>query len=234
MEKDTTKHVVVTGAGRGIGAAIASHLAARGCFVHACARESAPSDDRVHLSNVDIQDRNAVAHWAATVRERTDTIDALINNAAVLGERTGFSDVSADSWHLILQTNILGTIWVTRAFLPLLKENPGTTIINIGSVLGRFGRAGWSPYSVSKFALEGLTEVLAQELAGHGVRVLTIHPSRVGTRLRREAYGEDETVPEQNLRHLLDAVTWLLESPEVPLSGHAFSVSDLPYWGGGP
>ena len=220
----------MTGASRGIGAALATHLSTHGCRVYACARSAIAADGVAGRATLDIGDRRAVNRWAATVRAQTNGIDLLVNNAAILGERAGFAAVSAATWRRVLRTNILGTIWVTRAFLPLLAARQGATIVNVGSVLGRFGRAGWSPYAVSKFALEGLTEVLSQELAGRGVRVVTLHPSRVATSLRSAAYGGGEPTPKQNLRAVLDAVTWLLDTPDAPLSGRAFSTNDLPYW----
>lgn len=156
----------------------------------------------------------------------------LVNNAAVVGKRAPFSEITDEHWRDAVQTNLMAVVSVTRAMLPLLGRGAPATIVNIGSIMGRFGRAGWSPYATTKFALEGLTQVLAQELFRSGIRVVALHPARINTNLRRAAYGEEELFPSEHLTALLDAVDWILDHPLEPISGLTLSTDDFSLWSG--
>jgi NAD(P)-dependent dehydrogenase (short-subunit alcohol dehydrogenase family) len=182
--------VFVTGGGRGIGRAIALAFAEPGALVAVASRTSAEVDgvaseirrrgaDALALT-VDVTDAAAVARAFAAFRERSAALDVLVNNAGVGGgEPVEGSDERA--WRRILDTNVVGTYLVSREALPLLRQ--GGRILNMSSVLGRFGVAGYTAYCASKHAVIGFTRALALELAPRGITVNALSPGWVETEM---------------------------------------------------
>jgi NAD(P)-dependent dehydrogenase (short-subunit alcohol dehydrogenase family) len=221
---------VITGASSGIGDEMARYLSERGIRTYACARSPIPSSKLVHTATVDIRDPEAAMEWAKTIASQESHVDVLLNNAGVVGERAPFINISFDVWRDVMATNLLGVVAVTKAMLPLLGGQRPSTIVNISSIMGRFARAGWSPYACSKHALEGLTQVLAQELFTSNIRVVSLHPARINTSLRKSAYGEEVLFPRENMSALLTAVHWILLHPAMPISGLSLSSDDVSAW----
>jgi NAD(P)-dependent dehydrogenase (short-subunit alcohol dehydrogenase family) len=156
----------------------------------------------------------------------------LLNNAGILGARGPFADLSLDVWRDVIETNLLGVVAVTKGMLPVLGNRRPSSIVNISSIMGRFARAGWAPYACSKHALEGLTQILAQELFTKDIQVVALHPGRINTSLREQAYGEEVLFPRENLSALLVAVRWILSHPLTAISGLTLSADDFPTWSG--
>ncbi|MFN7974395.1 MAG: SDR family NAD(P)-dependent oxidoreductase [Acidobacteriota bacterium] len=178
--------VVVTGAGTGIGRAIAARLGA-GAFVACLGRRArlceetlelvrAAGGDGVALS-MDVTDQESVAAAVAAIRAARDRIDVLVNNAGVGGPNDMASE--DDRWSTIIATNLDGTYRVTRAALPCMPD--GGRILNIASVLGRFGVPGYTAYCASKHGIVGLTRALALELAPRRITVNAVCPGWVAT-----------------------------------------------------
>lgn len=209
---------------------LASHLAEKGHEVFACARSQIPSQLGIDFSAIDLRSTAEIKGWADQIKSKVDHLDMLVNNAAVLGERRSFSDVTSLVWTDVVETNILGVVNTTRELLPLLGSTRNSTIVNMGSILGRFGRSGWTTYAVSKFAMEGLTQCLSQELAARRVEVLCLHPPRIRTKLRLEAYPNEDFDDSRNMAQILLAFEYLLADQRCSYSGLTLSVSDLPSW----
>lgn len=148
-----------------------------------------PLDDRVDFRRVDVTDRDAVALWIDTI----PSIDVLINNAAMLGERAALVDASADLWLKTFDVNVHGVFWVMKSAIP--KLNAGAVVVNVSSSVGRTGRATWGAYSASKCALEGMTDILSQEL--QDATVFSANPGGTATAMRAEAFPDEdpETLP---------------------------------------
>jgi NAD(P)-dependent dehydrogenase (short-subunit alcohol dehydrogenase family) len=178
----------VTGGGRGIGRAVALAFAEPGAIVAIGSRTAAQLDRTAQeirdrgaepiAVEMDVTDSNSVQSALSRLHARGTRIDVLVNNAGVGGgEPVQGSDEQA--WRRIIDTNIVGTYLVCRAALPFVVE--GGRIINLSSVLGRFGVAGYSAYCASKHAIIGFTRALALELTDRSITVNAISPGWVDT-----------------------------------------------------
>ena len=189
------KVALVTGAGKGIGRAVALALAAEGVNVGLLSRTeadlqavaAATAVHGVKTASVvaDVADRAAVEAAVAHIAQELGPIDILINNAGI-GHFAKFLEMEPAQWEHIIQVNLLGTYYATRAVLPAMIARQTGDIINISSTAGQRGAAGTSAYSASKFAVLGLTEALMQEVRKHNIRVSALTPSTVATPLALE------------------------------------------------
>ena len=192
MESLAGKIALVTGAGKGIGRAIAIALAQEGAHVgllartesqlHSVAKEIEALGGKTAVVTADVADRAAVEIAVGQVKDQLGPIDILINNAGI-GTFAKLVDMPVAEWEHIIQVNLLGTYYVTRAVLPDMIARETGDIINIASTAGQRGAATTSAYSASKFAILGLTESLMQEVRKHNVRVSALTPSTVATEL---------------------------------------------------
>lgn len=173
---------VVTGAGRGIGAAIARRLATdEGYHVVAVDRDGASAAEIATeidgtAAELDITDAAAVADFAATVPR----VDAVVNNAGIFPPAP-IATVDPQQFRKVMDVNVLGTLIVTQSFLPQLSESSDATVVNIASIAAKVVTPGTAAYSPSKAAVVSLTKLLAVELAERGIRVNAIAPGGVAT-----------------------------------------------------
>ncbi|RZK86799.1 MAG: 3-ketoacyl-ACP reductase, partial [Hymenobacter sp.] len=174
MEKLTGKVALVTGAGKGIGKAVAVALAREGVHVGLLAR----SESQLQA----VADEAAVNAAVAHIADELGPIDILLNNAGI-GTFAKFLDMPVAEWEHIIKVNLLGVYYVTRAVLPAMLARQTGDIINVASTAGQRASAGSSAYSASKFALLGLTESLMQEVRKSNIRVSALTPSTVATEL---------------------------------------------------
>ncbi|TDE42289.1 3-ketoacyl-ACP reductase [Flavobacterium rhamnosiphilum] len=189
------KNALITGAGKGIGKAIALALAKEGVNVILVARTQDEIDSvaakvrslRVKALAIaaDVADINSVNAAVAKALAEFGTIDILINNAGIAAFGK-FLELEPTDWERIIQVNLMGTYYVTRAVLPNMIERQTGDIINISSTAGLSGNALTSAYSASKFAVLGLTESLMQEVRKHNIRVTALTPSTVATDMAKE------------------------------------------------
>jgi NAD(P)-dependent dehydrogenase (short-subunit alcohol dehydrogenase family) len=204
------KVTLITGASQGLGRALALAFAREGARVVVNAR----SEESVRPVAEEVEDVGAeVLTVAADVSdgadvdrligesvERLGKIDVLVNNAGLLGPRVAIEDYPEDEWRKIIDANLTGPYLVSKAAIPYLSE--GASIINVVSGVSVEGRAEWGAYSVSKFGLEGLNQILAAELAERGVRVNAVDPGGMRTDMRAAAYPEEDPqtriTPEEN------------------------------------
>jgi NAD(P)-dependent dehydrogenase (short-subunit alcohol dehydrogenase family) len=187
---------VVTGANSGIGRATAVRLAQDGHTTYGTMRDLGrgaklqAAAERVGVEvrpvRLDVNDDASVTDAFAQIREEAGPVDVLVNNAGIAPPGTVEETPIAE--HLaVLDTNVLGMIRCTQAVLPDMRERGAGCIVNVGSVTGELSQAGNAAYTTSKFAVEGLSEVLAQEVAPFGIRVALIQPGVIRTAIFAKA-----------------------------------------------
>ena len=191
MQRFTDKIAVVTGAGRGIGRAIALRFAEEGALVAIVSRTAANSEKvsdeinalfpgRARPYVVDISSGEGVAELGKRVLADFGKVDILVNNAGVTRDGLALR-MSDEDWSTVLDTNLKGAFLAVKAFQRSLLKQKGARIINLSSVIGLIGNAGQANYSASKAGLIGLTKALAREFAGRGVTVNAIAPGFIQT-----------------------------------------------------
>ena len=190
---------VVTGATRGIGRALTDRLVELGHTVIGCGRSQDGIDklateygDPHRFAVIDVAAWAEVEAWAEAVLSTMPPPDLLINNAGVINRNAPLWDVSAEEFAQVLDTNVDGTVNVIRAFLPAMIDNGRGIIVNMSSGWGRSTSPDVAPYCASKWAVEGLTQALSQELPS-GLAAVAVSPGVVDTEMLRSCWGESAT-----------------------------------------
>lgn len=184
---------VVTGGGRGIGAAISRRLAELGISVVLCGRTAATLEETaksiVQAGNLaeaipcDVVDDRALAEVARTVRSKYGRLDVLVNNAGVGAFAAPLHEFPLEDWDRILNTNLRGVFYAIRAFAPLMIERRYGHIVNISSLAGKNPLPKGAAYAASKWGLNGLTYSVAEELRAYNIRVSVVCPGSTNTDL---------------------------------------------------
>ncbi len=192
---DTPPTVLITGASRGIGFATALAFARAGCPVAATMRDPARAPELarvaaaeklpIRVSAIDVDDDASVTDGIARIVRETGRIDVLVNNAGI--ERSGsVEELPLADFRAVMETNYFGAVRCIHAVLPAMRERRGGCIINVSSVAGRISVAPLGPYCASKFALEAISEALAQEVKRFNVRVAIVEPGIIDTGMAHE------------------------------------------------
>lgn len=199
MKSLKDKVVVITGAGSGIGRALAVNLAAKGSVLalsdvnevglaETVDLAKAAGSPQVHSARLDVADRAAFQDYAAEVLARFERVNVVINNAgvALAGDLV---DLEWDDIDWILGINLMGVLHGTKLFLPAIIESGDGHIVNISSLFGLVSMPGQSIYNASKYGVRGMTEALREEMliAGHKVGVTAVHPGGIKTAIARSA-----------------------------------------------
>jgi 3-oxoacyl-[acyl-carrier protein] reductase len=196
MQSLTNKTALVTGAGKGIGKAIAMALAAEGVHLGLLARTEKDVKElaaaieanggKAAFATADVSNRQAVEQAVADLKSKLGSFDILINNAGT-GTFGSFLELDPETWELQVKVNLFGVYYVTRAVLPDMIAAKAGDIINISSTAGKSGSALTSAYSASKFGVFGLSESLMQEVRKLNIRVTALAPSTIVTDLAQSA-----------------------------------------------
>jgi len=191
---------VVTGAGRGIGAAIARELSSLGATavlggrslaaLESTAKMIAQSGGKANALVCDVTNLQSVESAAKHVEALVGRVDIVVNNAGVGGFGGPLHQLAPEGWEQILNTNLRGVYYMTRAFAPLMIRARSGHIINISSLAGKNALPNGAAYSASKWGLNGLSYSMAEELRGHNIRVAVICPGSTNTDLSPHA-GKD-------------------------------------------
>ncbi len=195
--------IVLTGASRGLGRALAEAFAREGARLALTAtraagltatlRACAAAGAEAHGVELELGDPDSVDRAAAQAVAALGRVDALVNNAGLLGERSELAEYPMDLFERVMAANVIGTLRLTQRVLPAMAD--GGVVLNVTS--GAAGRATWGAYAVSKLALDGITGMLRRELAPRGLRCVAINPGPARTAMRAAAYPEEDpnTVP---------------------------------------
>ena len=231
--------ILVTGAGSGIGRAVSLALARAGAEVILLGRtvkklegvhaeigkiEGAPEASIVPLD----LERALAAEYesvANAIDKRYGRLDGLLHNAALLGALTPIDQYDVPTFMRVMHVNVTAAFVLTQHLLPLLRASSDASVLFTSSGVGKRGRAYWGAYSVSKFAIEGLTQVLAHETEGNStVRVNVIDPGRTRTAMRRQAYPSEPQESLPTAESLTPAYVALLGPASRGVTGRRFEV----------
>jgi NAD(P)-dependent dehydrogenase (short-subunit alcohol dehydrogenase family) len=228
------KVALVTGAGAGLGRAVALHFAAEGARVFAVSVVRAELDEvaaaaagsklAVATLEADVGDEVDTARVADAVLEEAGRLDVLVNNAGIIAVKP-IEDTGPAEWDRILRTNLRGPYLYCRAFVPGMKDRREGTIINVTSMSGVQGFVGEAAYCPSKFGLEGLTKTLALELAPWDIRVCSVHPGvAMRTPMSMTTYDEQAKSEWVDPAEIAPGFTRLAAATGQGISGGRFDV----------
>jgi NAD(P)-dependent dehydrogenase (short-subunit alcohol dehydrogenase family) len=235
-KKLSGKVALITGGSRGIGRAIAAAYAQEGAGVFICAR--GPAD--LHQAIADIRstggeahgragDKGDAAHAKAIVQgalEQFGKLDVLVNNASLLGPRVSIAEYPVSAWEDVVRVNLTGSFLMIQEALKIMIPQRSGSIINVSSGVGRIGKARWGAYAASKFGLEGLTQVLADEVREFRIRVNTINPGPTRTDMRALAYPEEDPMSLPTPDQIVPVFVYLASDDSAAVTGQALDARE--------
>jgi NAD(P)-dependent dehydrogenase (short-subunit alcohol dehydrogenase family) len=224
---------VVTGANSGIGRATAIHLAAHGFEVYGTVRDheragklramAAERGVEVQLIQLDIADDESTRAGFEEIHRLAGHVDVLVNNAGV-GVNAVVEDATSEQMLEVMNVNLVGATRCIRAVLPEMRQRRRGAIVNVSSIVGRIGALGQAPYTASKWALEGLSEELAFEVAPFGIRVVIVEPGITKSAIFAKNVDLPETSPdyEPHYRRMLQ-----MYAAGIPNATDPFEVAEV-------
>jgi NAD(P)-dependent dehydrogenase (short-subunit alcohol dehydrogenase family) len=211
-----SKVIVITGAGRGLGRAMSEEFIRLGHRVFGCGRTREAVDELNrrygpdhYFEVVDVTDDAAVAHWAEHCLKSAPPPDLLLNNAGLVNRNAPLWQVPADEFDAVIDVNIKGVANVIRHFLPAMLDRKKGVIVNLSSGWGRSTSPEVAPYCASKWAVEGLTKSLADELP-RGMAAVPVNPGIINTDMLRTSFGAGAQGYPGAAEWAKTAVPWLL------------------------
>lgn len=229
------KAALLTGSSKGIGKGIARVFLDEGAAVFLCAR----GEEQLSRTAEELSSRGEVAYMAADVAvpddaerlaqravERFPQLSILVNNASILGKRAPITEVDVGTWDEVLRVNTSSLFYITKPLIPHFVGRGNGSIINVSSSVGRRGKANWGPYAVSKFGLEGFTQVLAAELEPHGVRVNSVNPGGTRTEMRASAYPDEDPETLPTPEDIAEIFVFLASDESTTTTGQAFEARE--------
>ncbi|PZP21934.1 MULTISPECIES: YciK family oxidoreductase [Pseudomonas] len=228
--------ILVTGAGRGIGAAAAKAYAALGATLLLLGS----NEDNLNLIydeieaaghpraaviplNLETAQPHQFGELAAMIESEFGRLDGLLHNASIVGPRTPLEQLSGENFMRVMQINVNAMFMLTSALLPLLKLSEDASVVFTSSSVGRKGRAYWGAYAVSKFATEGLMQVLADEVDGTcAVRSNSINPGATRTAMRAHAYPGENPANNPEPEAIMPVYLYLMGPDSKGVNGQQF------------
>ena len=199
--KNDGRNIVITGISRGCGRALAEYYLAQGHRVAGCSRTQEIIEELHdehgplhHFAAVDVADDEAVQVWACDVLAHFGAPDLLVNNAAVIAENAPLWDIPVHEFDAVIDVNIKGTAHVLRHFLPAMIHRQSGVVVNFSSGWGRSTSPDVSAYCASKWAIEGMTQALAQELPS-GLCAVSLNPGIINTEMLQACFGKESAAP---------------------------------------
>ena len=232
------KVILVTGAGSGIGRTAALTYAKHGATVILLGRTTSKLETvydeiesngwpqaAIYPMNLEGATEHDFASLAETLDNEFGRLDGLLHNAGLLGELKAISQYDADTWNRVMQVNLNAPFLLTRECLPLLRKAETASVIFTSSSVGHKGRAHWGAYSVSKFATEGLMQILADEEDGLSrVRVNSLNPGGTRTAMRASAFPGEDPQTRPTPEEIMPAYLYLMGKDSLEVSGQAINI----------
>ncbi|WP_024675840.1 YciK family oxidoreductase [Pseudomonas syringae] len=229
--------ILVTGAGRGIGAAAARHYAALGATVLLLGKTEAnlaqvgeqikaAGQPQPMVITFDLESAGPTRYrdLAMMIENEFGRLDGLLHNASIIGPRTPLEQYPGDDFMQVMHINVNATFMLTQALLPLLKRSTDASIAFTSSSVGRKGRAQWGAYGVSKFATEGLMQTLADELQDvTTVRANSINPGATRTDMRALAYPDENPLNNPTPDEIMPVYLYLMGPDSKGINGQALN-----------
>ncbi len=228
--------VLITGASDGIGKALALHSAGLGAQVILHGRnvsklekvydevEAIEGAPRPSIAVMDLASANSESYTtlAQSIDQEFGRLDGLVHNAGILGERYSIEQYDAVLWQRVMHVNVTSAFALTQVFLPLLHESEDASVIFTSSGVGRTGKSFWGAYAASKFATEGLSQVLADEHRHGDLRSNCINPGPTRTKMRLEAYPAEDRNKLKGPEDILATYIYLLGPDSKEVTGQSF------------
>ncbi|MCC5452939.1 YciK family oxidoreductase [Rheinheimera sp. UJ51] len=228
------KVILVTGAGDGIGKTAALTYARFGATVILLGKTThkltAVYDEIVNagypepaIIPLDLKGATAKNYhdMAATIKAEFGKLDGVLHNAGILGVLSPFEHINLASWQDIMQVNVTGAMLMTQALMPVLKLSQQASVVFTSSGVGRQGRAFWGPYAVSKFATEGLMQIIASEYEDTTVRCNCINPGATRTSMRARAYPGEDAATLKTPEDLMWLYLYLMSDDSIGINGQS-------------
>lgn len=229
------KTILVTGAGDGIGKQAALHYAKFGATVillgKTVAKLEKVYDEIINNGGnepaiVPLDLKGATAkHYrdmANTITDQFGYLDGLLHNASVLGHLGPFEQISEQDWQNVFQVNVTSQFLMTQALLPALKKAPQSSVIFTTSSVGLKGRAYWGPYSISKFATQGMMQILADEFDNSNIRCNSINPGGTKTAMRAKAFPAENADNLKTPEEIMQLYLYLMDNDTSTENGQTF------------
>ncbi len=233
MEKNG-RRIVITGISRGCGRALAEYYLARGHRVAGCARSQDVVDELRaehgplhHFATVDVADNEAVRVWACDVLARLGAPDLLVNNAAVIAGNAPLWEIPVHEFDSVINVNIKGVAHVLRHFLPAMIHHGTGVVVNFSSGWGRSTSPEVSAYCASKWAIEGLTQALAQEIP-KGLCAVALNPGMINTDMLQRCFGKESAARYPSAEQWAEAAGHYLLKLGPEDNGQALTVPGIP------
>jgi NAD(P)-dependent dehydrogenase (short-subunit alcohol dehydrogenase family) len=230
------KTILITGAGDGIGKALAlrcAELGARVILLGKTVKKLEFVYDLIESMNKNTAAILPVDLYGATeehYRDLADTVlreygqlDGLVHNASQLGVLSPFTQIESKMWNEVIQTNVTATFLMTKYLIPVLAKAKHASTIFTTSSVGAIGRAYWGPYSVSKFATEGMMQVVADEYENSAMRFNAVNPGATKTAMRASAYPAEDVTLLKTPEQILDVYVYLLGDESIDITGQRFN-----------
>ncbi len=228
--------ILVSGASDGIGRAVAKAYAQAGATVILHGRDiaklekvydeiCAAGNPQPAILPLDLLSASS-EHYkdlANTIEKELGRLDGILHNAGILKTLSPIEFTSEEAWQETMQVNVNAVFMLTQACLPLLNQSPNASVIMTSSGVGKKGRAFWGPYAVSKFAIEGLVQVLSDELEESNIRVNAINPGATRTQMRATAYPAEDTSKLPTPEDIIPVYLYLMGNESLKINGRSLN-----------
>ena len=227
------KNILVTGSTSGIGKELALGLSSYGANVilHGKNEDSLDEiyDEIIQKFNTnpiivkcDLNDldESKAQEFANAIQGSYERLDGIVNNAAIIGKMSTLADYDLSTWQKVININVTSSYVLTKYLVPLMEGSKNPRIIFTSSGVGRKGKAYWGAYAISKFATEGLVQILSEELEKtSGIRVNAINPGAVRTKMRAQAYPAEDPKTLKNPKEIMNAYLFLMGIDSLGITG---------------